>query len=310
MGISREILLRGSRNQWLADQLTRRRFTRQAVRRFMPGEDLDAALNAARQLREHSINSILTLLGENVTGNDEADGVARYYTEVLGSAPVEGLDTYLSIKPTQLGLDLDFEHTFERIRALARDSASSNKMLAIDMEDSSYVDRTLDLYRRLQRDLPNASVCLQAYLFRTTEDLESLLPLNPKIRLVKGAYNEHASVAYRRKRDVDEAFLRQAETLLQAVGRGEGTQAFFGTHDPRMVEGVIEQAERLGLDKTGFEFQMLYGIQRELQIRLAESGYRMRVLISYGDAWFPWFMRRLAERPANVFFVIKNLFAA
>ncbi|UCF19165.1 MAG: proline dehydrogenase family protein, partial [Gemmatimonadota bacterium] len=259
---------------------------------------------------EKSIPTILTLLGENVTRPEVAEVVARHYAGVLDQARARSSDTYLSVKPTQLGIDLDLGHTVERYRTLAAQAAEIGKLVAIDMEDSSYVDRTLEIYRRLQEEHSNVAVCLQSYLHRTADDLESLLPLNPKIRLVKGAYKEHPSVAYARKRDVDDSFLRLAKRMLDAVGKNRGTQAYFGTHDPRMVEGVIQLSETLGLDRSSFEFQMLYGIQRNLQTRLADTGYRIRVLISYGDAWFPWFMRRLAERPANVFFVLKNLFAA
>ncbi len=310
MGLSREILLRGSRSQWLAAQLTRRRFTQKAIRRFMPGEDVGAAFAAADELAEKSIPTILTLLGENVTTTEAADQVAQHYATVLDQARARESDDYLSIKPTQLGIDLDLERTIERYRGLVRRAAEMGKLVAIDMEDSSYVDRTLEIYRRLQAEHANVAVCLQSYLYRTPDDLQALLPLNPKIRLVKGAYKEHPSIAYKRKRDVDDSFLRLAETLLKELGKKGGTQVYFGTHDPRMIEGVVQLSETLGLEKSSFEFQMLYGIQRNLQIRLAEAGYRIRVLISYGDAWFPWFMRRLAERPANVFFVLKNLLAA
>ncbi len=175
------------------------------------------------------------------------------------------------------------------------------------MEDSSYVDRTIELYRRLRADHDNVTLCLQAYLHRTAADLAALLPLAPVIRLVKGAYNEPHDVAYRRKKDVDASFLRLADILIQESSRANGTRAIFGTHDPRMIVAVCRRAEEIGLPRESYEFQMLYGIQRGAQLRLAENGYAMRVLISYGESWFPWFMRRLAERPANVMFVVRNL---
>ncbi len=310
MGIGREILLKGSRSQWLASQLMRRRFTRKAVQRFMPGERLEDALIAVEDLSGENMSTILTLLGENVTRSEEAESVKQHYLDVLQKVSERDLSADISIKPTQIGIDLDLETTYARIHSLVKRAAALGKTVAIDMEDSSYVDRTLGLYKRLRQEHSNVAICLQAYLYRTTEDLAALLPLSPMIRLVKGAYNESPEIAYPHRKEVDAAFLKLSETLLQATAKDDGTQAFFGTHDPKMVEGICQRAERLGLAKNAYEFQMLYGIQRQLQSRLASDGYTMRVLISYGESWFPWFMRRLAERPANVLFVVRNLFAA
>ncbi len=308
MGIAREILLRGSRSEWLARQLTRRQFTRRAVERFMPGEDAASAIDATASLRHKGIGTILTLLGENITESEEADGVTQHYLDVLNRVNDLSLDSDISIKPTQLGLDLDFDQTLCRYQAVVSRAAGLGRLVAIDMEDSSYVDRTIELFKRLRADYDNVVLCLQAYLHRTAADLALLLPLAPGIRLVKGAYNEPHTVAYRRKRDVDASFLRLADVLMQESARGNAARPIFGTHDPRMIEAVCRRAEAIGLPKDAYEFQMLYGIQRAAQLRLAADGYRMRVLISYGKSWFPWFMRRLAERPANVMFVVRNLF--
>lgn len=309
MGITREILLWGSRNQWLADQLTSRSFTRRAVERFMPGEDLSAGIDATESLRQSNIGTILTLLGENVTDDAEADAVVEHYVEVLDRIREMDFDADISLKPTQLGLDLGFEKTHDRYEKLVKRAGQLGRMVAVDMEDSSYVDQTIDLYRRLRADNTNVALCLQSYLFRTTSDLVTLLPLNPTIRLVKGAYKEPHQIAYRKKSDVDANFLRLSETLLREVKSGSGVRVFFGTHDPKMIEGVIERANTLGLPKNAYEFQLLYGIQREIQTSLAAEGYRLRVLISYGASWFPWYMRRLAERPANLLFLLRNLFS-
>lgn len=307
MGIAREILLRGSRSEWLAGQLTRRQFTRRAVERFMPGEDAASAIDASESLRHKGIGTILTLLGENITHGAEADSVTQHYMDVLNRVSELSLDTDISIKPTQLGLDLDFDQTLCRYQTIVSRAAGLGRFVAIDMEDSSYVDRTIELYRRLRADHDNVALCLQAYLHRTAADLATLLPLAPVIRLVKGAYNEPNNVAYRRKRDVDASFLRLADVLIEKSSRANGTRAIFGTHDPRMIAAVCRRAEGIGLPKEAYEFQMLYGIQREAQLHLAADGFAMRVLISYGESWFPWFMRRLAERPANVMFVVRNL---
>ncbi len=307
MGIAREILLRGSRSEWLASQLTRRRFTRHAVERFMPGEDAASAIDASESLRPKGIGTILTLLGENITHSAEADSVTQHYLDVLNRVSELSLDTDISIKPTQLGLDLDFDQTLCRYQTIISRAAGLGRFVAIDMEDSSYVDRTIELYRRLRADHDNVALCLQAYLHRTAADLATLLQLAPVIRLVKGAYNEPHNVAYRRKKDVDASFLRLADVLIEQASRANGTRAIFGTHDPRMIAAVCRRAEAIGLPREAYEFQMLYGIRREAQLRLAEDGYAMRVLISYGESWFPWFMRRLAERPANVMFLVRNL---
>jgi proline dehydrogenase len=307
MGLIREILLRGSRSQWLADQLTRRNFTRKAVRRFMPGEDVDSALEAAETLIEKGMVTLLSMLGENVTRADEAEAVTQHYLASLDRMHELGHDCGLSIKPTQLGIDLDFERTYERYKRLVQRADELGLSVAVDMEDSSYVDGTLDIYRRLRSDHANVTICLQSYLYRTAADLESLLPLAPAIRLVKGAYKEPRDVAYHRKADVDAKFLELTDVLLQARKRDDGVRALFGTHDTRIVGEICQRADALGLPKDAFEIQMLYGIQREAQARLAAEGYVMRVLISYGSSWFPWYMRRLAERPANVMFLLKSI---
>ena len=309
MGITREILLWGSRNQWLANQMTSRDFTRRAVQRFMPGEDLSAGVDATESLRQKNIGTILTQLGENVTEDAEADAMVEHYVEVLDRIREMEFDADISLKPTQLGLDLGFEKTYQRYENLVKRAGQIGRMVAIDIEDSSYVDKTIDLYRRLRAEHSNLALCLQSYLFRTTSDLVTLLPLTPTIRLVKGAYKEPREIAYRKKSDVDANFLRLSETLLRETESGSGVRVFFGTHDPKMIEGVIERANTLGLPKDAYEFQFLYGIQREMQTSLAAEGYRVRVLISYGASWFPWYMRRLAERPANMLFLLRNLFS-
>ncbi len=307
MGLTREIFLHGSRSRWLAEQLTRRSFTRRAVRRFMPGETIDDALEAADALHQKGMGTILTLLGENITRADEAETVVRHYLESLDRIEARRFDSDISIKPTQLGLDLDYERTYERYERLVGRASELGRFIAVDMEDSSYVDRTLELYRRLRNDHKNVALCLQAYLYRTAGDLESLLPLAPAIRLVKGAYKEPRELAYRRKKDVDANFLTLADVLLQSRKRDPGVRVFFGTHDTQLLGAIFHRAVALGLPQDAFEVQMLYGIQREAQLQLAADGYSVRVLISYGDSWFPWYMRRLAERPANVSFLLKNL---
>ncbi len=272
----------------------------------MPGERAEDALEAAVRLQRDGVGTTLTQLGENVTEPAEADRVADHYPGVLDRIEVRDLDTEISVKPTHLGLDLDAERTMRHLERLAERSRALDRWLWIDMESSPYVDPTLDLYRALRARHANVGVCLQAYLYRTSEDLAALLPLRPGIRLVKGAYSESEAVAFPRKRDVDESFARLADTLLEAQGSGEA-RAAFATHDLALVERIRSRAEEKGLDGDDLEFQMLYGIRPREQRRLAADGCRVRVLISYGEAWFPWYMRRLAERPANVWFVVRSV---
>lgn len=300
----RQSLLWASRNPWLSRRLPRYAFMRRAVRRFMPGEDAGAALDEAERLRELGMTSLLTQLGENVETREEAGEVAEHYRGVLERIEARDLDVQLSVKLTQLGLDLGAEVATERVRELV---ARAGGVVWIDMEASGYVEVTLDIYRRLREEHENVGICLQAYLYRTERDLDSLLPFHPAIRLVKGAYAEPPDIAYPRKADVDAAYLRLAGRLLEEAGAGGRARPAFGTHDPRMIAGVQAAAAAAGLDRSTYEFEMLYGIGREEQRRLAAAGHRMRVLISYGSSWFPWYMRRLAERPANLWFLARSL---
>jgi proline dehydrogenase len=327
MGLARNALIAASQSRWLREHAMRWRFVRSASRRFLPGERHEDALAAASELGAIGITSMLSRLGENVTNAEEANSVAEHYVTVIAAMRAAGLPPSLSVKPTQLGLDLDSElceRNLERILDAAenpnlnraqqaaplRSQNDLRGIIWIDMEQSSYVDRTLDLYRRAKSRHANVGVCLQSYLRRTPSDVDALLPLGPVIRLVKGAYHEPASIAYPAKRDVDEAYFALTEKLLSAEAAASGTRAGIATHDPKLIERIVQLARSHGLGANGsrVEFQMLYGIRRDLQRRLAADGWPVSVLISYGTYWFPWYMRRLAERPANVWFVVKNLF--
>lgn len=301
----RSLFLRASRSRWLARQLAHRRFVRRAVRRFLPGEGLEEALSAAEELRRSEVASVLTCLGENVAQAAEAAAVAAHYDDVLRAIRRRALGAHVSVKLTHLGLDVDPAATRDSLTGLADAARTLGSFVWIDMEGSAYTDATLETYRHVLREGGPVGVCLQAYLHRTPRDLDSLLPLAPAVRLVKGAYREPARIAYRRRGEVDRAYLRLADTLLTATR--DGARPVFGTHDPAMIEGVRQRASRLGLPERAFEIQMLYGIRREAQLRLAREGCAVRVLISYGQGWFPWYMRRLAERPANVWFAVRAL---
>jgi proline dehydrogenase len=306
MGFARTILLKASRSQWLARQLRERRFFQRAVKRFMPGETLDAALEAAGQFSKMGLGAVLTELGEQVTNRAEAAAVRDHYLGVLEKIQRRKLPAHISVKLTHLGLDGSQEGCVQDVLKLAARAEQARSFLWIDMEESRYVDATLDVYRRAKAEWPNVGVCLQAYLHRTPKDLESLLSISPAIRLVKGAYNEPAEVALPKKSDVDQAYLQLAERLLAEAGR-QRAKPVFGTHDLGVIERIRKIAVDKRVDPSSYEFHMLYGIRAEEQRRLASMGAEVRVLISYGSAWFAWYMRRLAERPANVWFVLRNV---
>jgi proline dehydrogenase len=310
----RPLLLWASTNPWMKERLPRYAFVRRAVRRFMPGEEASDALREAGQLAGDGASTILTLLGENVDDDAEAQGVADHYLGVLEEVRERGLDAEVSVKLTQLGLDRTPERALERVRTLARASAAITPpgaarplTLWIDMESSAYVQRTLDVYRAVKKDHANVGVALQAYLRRTPADLDALLPLEPIVRLVKGAYLEPATVAFERKREVDAAYQSLAKRLLRERKAGKVGRPSIATHDARIIGDVTRLARELELPKDAYEFALLYGIGTGEQRHLRSQGYRLRVLISYGEAWFPWYMRRLAERPANLLFVAKQM---
>lgn len=305
--VARRVLLWLARNPWLKARVPRLPFMRRAVRRFMPGETVDAAVSAGIALRDAGIPTIYTRLGENISELAEADAVAEHYGGLIDRLAAEGLDGEPSVKLTQLGLDVDEEACHGHLARLASAAAGHERVLWIDMEDSSYVERTIRLYERLRADgHARTGICLQAYLHRTAADVERLLPLGPAVRLVKGAYDEPRSVALHSKADVDANFLALSVTLLRATREGS-VRVGLGTHDTRLVERIAAHVSAAGIGRDAFEVQMLYGIRVGEQHRLVREGYRVRTLIAYGEHWYPWYMRRLAERPANVAFALRQL---
>jgi proline dehydrogenase len=296
-----------ARNAWLKERLPRLWFARRAIRRFMPGEDMAAALSAAVGFQVEGLGTIFTRLGENLTTIDEADAVAAHYAGLIDQVAARKLDGEPSVKLTQLGFDLDATRTMAHASTLAGRAAEHGKTFWIDMEGSVYVEPTIAFYERLKAVHPNTGICLQAYLHRTAADIRRLLPLEPQIRLVKGAYAEPASIAYQTRHDVDANYLALAVSMLDALRAGVNIRIGLGTHDVRLIEQAAEHAAALGLPKAAFEVQMLYGIRMDQQRRLARDGYLVRDLIAYGEAWYPWYMRRLAERPANVIFALRQM---
>jgi len=308
MSLMRNVLLAGSTNPWLRERATKAAFVKRSVRRFWPGERLEDALEAAKRLKSEGITTILTALGENLTKTEEAEEVTRHYLDAFDKAAAAGLDAHISVKPTQLGLDLDRAMCERNMDRLLEKADERNNMLWIDMEYSRYVDPTLELYCHARAKSRRIGVALQAYLYRTEKDLERLLPLGPAVRIVKGAYLEPPDVAFPKKADVDENFYKLCVRLMSPEGQRAGALVHIATHDAALIGRLREYAATHAVPSSSYEFAMLYGIRVGLQKKLVAEGQRLRVLISYGEHWFPWYMRRLAERPANVWFVVKNIF--
>jgi proline dehydrogenase len=302
----RSLLLWCAQNRWLATHVPRWGFARRAVKRFLPGEQFDDALNAAIAFKPQRIGALFTRLGENVTDLSEARATVEHYESVVSSASAAGVDFEISVKPTQVGLDIDADAAYANLERLANAAAKAKSFLWLDMEGSSYTQVTLDLYRRLRAEHPRTGICLQAYLYRTVEDAVGLMALKPAIRLVKGAYAEPPDRAFTAKKDVDASYLALCALLLSEVKRGQ-LRLVLGSHDVELIARVTRFAHALGLQNAELEVNMLYGIRTDQQVRLAAEGYVVKDLISYGDAWYQWYLRRLAERPANVMFVARQL---
>lgn len=300
----RRLLLWCAQNPWLASHVPRWGFARRAVRRFLPGEGFDSALKAAVDFKAKGVGALFTLLGENITDLEDADRVVQHYEEVLAASTDIGAE--ISVKPTQLGLDIDEPATLANLRRLARAADKARSFLWIDMEGSAYTERTIDLYLQVRPEHPRVGLALQAYLYRTAADVSRLLPSRPAIRLVKGAYSEPPDIAFQAKRDVDANYLALTALMLPEVKR-KRLRLVNATHDTQMVAKVWRIASALGMERSELEVAMLYGIRVDEQLRLAREGFMVRDLIAYGDAWYAWYLRRLAERPANVWFVARQL---
>ena len=303
----RALLLWAAANPWLSEHVPQWGFVRRAVKRFMPGEDFDSALKAAVAFKTLGIGAVFTKLGENIKALSEATAAVEHYEMVLKTSVEAGLEPEISVKPTQVGLDIDPEATFANLNRLADAAAKAKGFLWIDMEGSAYTDRTIELYNRVHSRHPAVGVCLQAYLYRTAADVHRMLPFKPAIRLVKGAYAEPADRAFPAKHDVDANYLALCALMLPDVNRGR-MRLVLATHDIPLIERIARLADAVGMDRHHLEVHMLYGIQSSQQVRLAAEGYRIKSLIAYGDAWYAWYLRRLAERPANVMFVARQMF--
>jgi proline dehydrogenase len=274
------------------------------ARRFVAGEDVADAIEAARAIERSGLTVTLDLLGESVTSMEAADAATRAYVETIREIERAGISRNISLKLTQLGLGLDRATSVDNLRRVLDRAREHAFFVRIDMENSPYTAQTLETFETTWGiGYRNAGVVLQSYLRRSMDDAQHMIALGVPVRLVKGAYREPRAVAYQRKSEVDAAFVSLMEVLLR-----NGTNAAIATHDPAMIDATKQYAAAHNIAKSAFEFQMLYGIRRDLQAALAAEGYRLRVYVPFGREWFPYFMRRLGERPANVQFVVKSLF--
>ncbi len=297
----RALLLALAKSSRLRRWITSHGAMRRMARRFVPGEELAPAIEAARACNKSGMTVSLDHLGENVVTREDAERARASYTEALERIAAEGVEGNVSLKLTHLGLDLGGEFCAEQLRIVTRRAEDLGNFVRVDMEGSAYTDRTLRMVKQARAETASVGTVIQAYLYRSEEDVRELLGIGCRIRLVKGAYKEPSRIAFRSKKDVDANFVKLMKILLPS-----GTYHALATHDPRMIEAAIRFAAEQNITKDKFEFQMLYGIRTDLQSRLVRQGYRVRVYIPFGQDWFPYFMRRLAERPANVLFFAKH----
>jgi proline dehydrogenase len=302
--LTRSALIYLSRQEGLKNFATRFSLFKKLTTRFIAGENIDEAVAAIKDVNARGCSATFDHLNESVTGTAETETEVREYQDVLARIDASGINSNVSIKLTQFGLEIDPELAYRNARRVVEDAVRRGNFVRVDMEGSNVTQATIDCFKRLRGEfgLNDVGVALQSYLYRTMDDARALLKIPARIRICKGAYHEPPEVAYPDKKDVDSNYVRVMQLLLSS-----GVYHGIATHDPKMIEATVAFAQREGIGKDAFEFQMLYGIRRDLQEQLAREGYRMRVYVPYGKHWYPYFMRRLAERPANIWFVMKNL---
>jgi proline dehydrogenase len=302
--VTRTALIYLSEHEGLKDFATRFSPFKKLTTRFVAGENIDETVAAIRQINAEGCTASFDHLNESVTSPEETEEEVREYLRILAAIDQTGIRSNVSIKLTQFGLKIDPELAYKNARVVVAEAARRGNFVRIDMEDSDVTQITIDIFKRLRNEfgLNDVGIVLQSYLRRTYDDAVDLLKLPARIRICKGAYNEPPEVAFPDKKDVDENYLRVMQLLLSS-----GVYHGIATHDPKMIEATINFAHGRGIGKAAFEFQMLYGVRRDLQRQLAKDGYNVRVYVPYGKHWYPYFMRRLAERPANIWFVLKNL---
>ncbi len=303
--LTRSALIYLSRQEGLKDFATRFSLFKKLTTRFIAGENIAEAVAAIKDVNARGCTATFDHLNESVGSPVETEAEVREYLDVLAQIDESGIDSNISIKLTQFGLEIDPDLAYRNARRVVTDAVRRRNFVRVDMEGSNVTQSTIDVFKRMRDEfgLNDVGVALQSYLYRTMDDARALLKIPARIRICKGAYNEPPEVAYPDKKDVDSNYARVMQLLLSS-----GVYHGIATHDPKMIDATVDFAQREGIGKDAFEFQMLYGIRRDLQEQLARDGYRIRVYVPYGKHWYPYFMRRLAERPANIWFVMKNLF--
>lgn len=302
--VTRNTLLYLARHEGLKDFAVRFRPFKKLTTRFVAGEDIEEAIGAIREINKLGCTASFDHLNESVANQAETEEEVREYLRILARIDETGIRSNASIKLTQFGLEIDPELAYKNGRTVVEDAARRGNFVRVDMEQSSVTQVTIDIFKRLRAEfgLNDVGIVLQSYLRRTYADAQELLKIPARIRICKGAYNEPPEVAFPDKKDVDENYIRVMKLLLSS-----GTYHGIATHDPKMIDATIEHMQKEGIAKEAFEFQMLYGVRRDLQEQLARDQYNVRVYVPYGKHWYPYFMRRLAERPANIWFVLKNM---
>lgn len=301
--LTRSALIYLSRQEGLKEFATRFSLFKKLTTRFIAGETTDEAVAAIREINERGCSASFDHLNESVSNVAATEAEVQEYLHVLELIEATKINSNVSIKLTQFGLEIDPELAYRNARRVVEDAAWRGNFVRVDMEGSNVTQATIDVFKRLRSEfgLNDVGIVLQSYLYRTADDARELLKIPARIRLCKGAYDEPAEVAYPDKKDVDANYVRVMQMLLSS-----GTYHGIATHDPKMIDATVDFVQREGIAKDAFEFQMLYGIRRDLQEQLARDGWGMRVYVPYGKHWYPYFMRRLAERPANIWFVLKN----
>ena len=295
-------LLWASEKQKIQDLVTQNRLTKNVVKRFVAGDDLESAISAIKELNAKGIGGILDLLGEGVNDPAGAQAAAEEYLDSIRRIQETGIDTTVSVKLTQLGLAFDKGQCIDHLRRIAAEAQAIDVVVEIDMEQADYVFDTIDVYRILHTDFPELRVAMQTYLRRTPVDLETIAALKPKVRLVKGAYSEPEELAFQRKDEIDGQYRFLTEWLFE-----KGTDPGIASHDEALIKYAQAVAVANEVEKDGYEIQMLFGIRERYQEELARDGYRVRVYVPFGSAWYPYLMRRMAERPANLRFFLEAL---
>lgn len=299
----RALLLELAKSSRLRRWITSHGVTRRMARRFVPGEELAPAIAAVRACNDAGMTASLDHLGENVVTREDAERARDAYLEALDRIAADGVQCNVSLKLTHIGLDLEEEFCAQQLRKIVQRADELKTFVRVDMEGSAYTERTLQMVRQARAQSASVGTVIQAYLYRSEADIRALLAIGCRVRLVKGAYKEPSQIAFSRKKDVDANFIKLMKILLPS-----GIYHALATHDPKMIEAAIRFAVEQEISRDKFEFQMLYGIRTDLQKQLVREGYRVRVYIPFGRDWFPYFMRRLAERPANLLFFAKNFF--